>query len=134
MAISILQKKLIYISTLIGSIATIGAALTYGINKYNSYIDDRDSVLKEKVIKIIKEQDGDLITRMDKIDKRIDSLYIKIDSLDKELRNGSQYFSVGYRGDGSGQLWWRDEYGELFKLYNISGHYYYVKNGIAIYL
>ena len=122
-------KKLIIAGTIVASLATIGGAINYGINKYSNLKEKSELEFRNKVKEIIKEED-------DKILNKVEYLEEELHNLDNTLREGSEYFSVGYRGDGSGELWWRDIYGDLYKVYHIeySNQYYYVKDGLSVYL
>lgn len=129
-----LFKKIIYIASITTACVTILGAIGWIYNEYNNYKQKTDSELNERINTLV---DAKLNLFNNNINDKLLIIISDIDSLKHDMVNGSTYFAVGLRGDGSGRLWYRNEYGELFRAYYDTEYdiYYYINNqGLAVYL
>lgn len=133
--------KIIYISSVLGAIIGIITGLGYFVNQYFEYKNTQDVMFQEKVEQIIEEKDAlfkkEVLYELNKVyensEKEIDTLKKHI----KDLREGSQYFAIGYRGDGTGNIFYRDAYGTVHKTYwndDLHQYYYIDERGRAVYI
>lgn len=134
------RGKLGAIGTVCGSIMAVITLCGILWTSYKNYTEEvkKEELkeLKEFIIKTNKEHESEILTKaisdMKETRETLDSLQLIID----DLREGSEYFAIGFRGDGSGQLWYRDMYGTIYKTYYDSEYeiYYYInEDGMAVY-
>ena len=131
-------KKILHLGTLAGSLMAILTFLIYLYNHYDEYSEEeklkKELQLDKKIESISKTViEKETTTKIYKINNLLDSLESVID----KMQEGSEYFAIGLRGDGTGNKWYRDEFGHLHKAfydrdYNL--HYYLNNSGAFIYV
>lgn len=133
--------KITRIGAVIGSIMTIFTFMGVLYNYYSSYREEVEKKEKKELISLIKnvhaESDSELLEQSIKEHDITKNLLDSLSSIVAEMKEGSEYFAVGFRGDGTGNLWYRDSYGDIYRVFysNDYGLYYYVNNdGKAVYL
>jgi hypothetical protein len=132
-----LAKNVVYASTIIGAIITITGAFAWIYNEYQDHKSVRELELDSRIDNRLKDHGNEILLE---IDNKIELFHGVVDTLQEQIDNiteGNEMFAVGYRGDGSGKLWYRDEYGKVFRVYTNSttGQYYYInETGLAVYL
>jgi hypothetical protein len=136
-----LSQKIIYISSVLGALVALSTGISYFYNVYSEHRDYREKEFNKSVLEIIHKEDEkfkhELLNYMN---SELLFYRTEIDSLKKtikDLREGSEFFAVGFRGDGTGKLWYRNEYGIIYSVffnYDINQYYYINENGKAVYL
>jgi hypothetical protein len=124
------SKKLIIIAGICGAIMTIVSFLTF---LYTKYSDHKSHTLKtlQKEINIIVQDE------VKALNIEILSLKKEVEVLHTQLSEGSRYFAIGLRGDGTGNKWYRDEFGHIHRAFYSEAyglHYYLNTRGEFIYV
>lgn len=124
MILSKLAKKIIYVATITGAIATIGGAASWVYNEYQDHQRTEDKELNNRIITLIK-------TNEDVFVKKIDSLNHRLKDIE-----GDDMFAVGFRADSDGNLFYRDLYGHSHKVFYDQQYdvYYIIVDNEYIYL
>lgn len=137
MVLSNFAKKVIYISSVITAAVTIIGTLGWIYNEYQDYKRKTENQLDNRINELI-ENHGNTI--LHEIHQRTELFNTSIDSLQNQINNlieSNSYFAIGLRGDGTGNMWYRDLYGKIYRVYyyrDIERYYYINDDGLAIYL
>lgn len=131
-------KSIMKIAALITSITVIIGALGWVYNEYQNYKSTTEKELDSRIDDRLKEHGNEILLEInektDLFHEVVDSLRVQIDMINENIE-GDQLFAIGFRGDGTGEIFYRDKFGVLYKVYLSSDNsYYYVKDGLAIYL
>ncbi len=130
-------KKVLYLSSVVTASITIIGAFGWVYNEYQDYKRKSEQELDQRINHLIENHGNTILyeihERTELFKQNIDSLQIQID----HLVQGNSLFAIGLRGDGTGNLWYRDAFGKIYKVFyyrDIDKYYYINDNGLAIYL
>lgn len=137
MVLNNLTKKIIYISSVITASITIIGAFGWVYNEYQDYKRKSEAELDKRINTLIENHGNTILYE---IHERTELFKTNIDSLQLQINHlieSNSYFAIGLRGDGTGEMWYRDMYGKIYKVYyykDIQRYYYVNEEGLAIYL
>lgn len=137
MVLNNLTKKIIYLSGVITASITIIGSVGWVYNEYQDYKRKSEQQLDNRINNLIENHGNTILYE---IHERTELFKTNIDSLQLQINNlvqGNSYFAIGLRGDGSGDMWYRDLYGNIYKVYyyrDINKYYYINDDGLAVYL
>lgn len=135
MVLSNFTKKIIYISSFITASITIIGSLGWVYNEYQDYKRKSELELDNRINNLIENHGNTILYE---IHERTELFKINIDSLQLQINHlieSNSYFAIGLRGDGTGDMWYRDMYGKIYKVYYYKDRYYYINDqGLDIYL
>lgn len=122
-----------------GSLLAIISLGTLVHNWYSNYSDQakakHEKELEIFVTEVFSKVSDNIITETTREIATTKKLLDSLQTVINQLQEGSEYFAVGYRGDGSGKLWYRDALGKVFPLYIYEGLEYYInEQGQAVYI
>ena len=122
-----------------GSLLTIISLGTLVHNWYSNYSDQakakHEKELEIFVTEVFSKVSDNIITETTREIATTKKLLDSLQRVINQLQEGSEYFAVGFRGDGSGKLWYRDAFGKVFLVYFFENRYYYInENGLAVYI
>lgn len=126
------------IGAIAGSILTIISLGGLLYTWYYNYSETTKKKEKEEIRILISEIALKTVTT--ETSSEITQTKELLDSLQEVISNikeGSEYFAIGFRGDGSGKMWYRDKFGKVFNVYysDVYGMYYYInEQGLAVYI
>jgi len=124
------KAKILTVSSICAALMVISGFLSSLYIKYEGYVEKSEIELKETIRETLNEEDAFIILQLD-------SVKLILDSINHRLVEGTKFFAVGFRGDGSGNLWYRNKFGKIFKSYYSEdyGLWYYINDeGKAVYL
>lgn len=124
MAFSKFTKKIIYIASITSAVVTIGGAIGWVYNEYQTHKRKEEKQLNERIIKLIKENENIFIEKIDSLNHRLKSI------------EGDDMFAVGFRADSNGNLYFRDKLGKSHEIFYDQQYdvYYYIDGNNFIYL
>jgi hypothetical protein len=135
MVFTTFTKKLVYIASVAGAIITISGAIGWIYNEYQNHRRTTEEQLDDRINTLI-ENHGNTI--LNEIHQRTDMFIEKLDSLNYRLKSieGDDMFAVGFRADGSGILYYRDNLGKSHNVFydELYDVYYYIDGNQFIYL
>jgi len=123
-------KKLLVVSSICGALMVIASFGTFVYSKYSDHKLATETELKKQIAKVLHEEAYDLILQLESLKKEVSDINSKI-------AEGSRYFAIGLRGDGTGAKWYRDEFGNVHRAFYdrvYSLHYYLDNTGEFIYV
>lgn len=124
------KAKILTVSSICAALMVISGFVSSLYTKYQGYRESSKIELKKTIREVLLEEDA-------KITANIDTIYMTLDSINHRIVGGSKFFAVGFRGNGSGDLWYRNEFGIMYNAYYSEdyGMWYYVnEEGKAVYL
>lgn len=130
-------KPIAFFASIMGAILVFFSGYEIFERKWKSYQETSEQRTEQKVIEVVLSNDHLLI---DKIIEELDSRYEdgpRIDSLVNAINSKHEYFSVGFRSNGDGKLYYRTQYNEIYRVYwsQESFNYFYVlDSGEKIYI
>ena len=122
-------KYLMYVATLCGALFGIFKFGEYSLEKLEVYQATQYEKIELIVIDVVKNNDDLLLVKIiEELDDRYDD-GPRIDSLMASFNDKFKYYSVGFRSDGSGKLWYRTAHNEMYRAYhNLQHGWYYIKD------
>ena len=141
MALTNLKKKIIGTATLVGAIVVLAGYIVKPFSWYSEYIEEKElqekQELKTFIIDVFNDVSNGVIKETTREIETTKNLLDSLETIISEIKEGSEYFAVGFRGNGTGKLWYRDMYGNIHELYywEETNQYYYINDeGRAVYL
>lgn len=121
-------KPIVLLSSIAGVAIALFSCYDYFKNKLEEYKKETETRTEKKIIEVVLNNDHYLI---DKIIHELDDRYDdgpRIDSLINSINDKDKFFAVGFRGDGTGNLYYKDYHGNVYKChYNYEEkHWFYI--------
>ena len=128
-------KFALKVSGIITAVTIIIGAFGWVYNEYQEHKSLREKELDQRIDDRIKNHGNQILKE---INKKSELFYEVVDSLQTQIDNlidSERKFAIGFRSDGE-NLYYRDMNKVDHRVYwnSETGQYYYIENGLAIYL
>lgn len=124
-----------------GSLLALISLGTLIYNWYDNYSEQakikHEQELEIFVTEVFSKVSDNIITETTRELTKNKQLLDSLQSVIYSMQKGAEYFAVGLRGDGSGKLWYRNEYGNIYQAFfngEYKQYYYINEQGLAVYI